>query len=256
MTTETIAAPGAAAETAPDVKVETPEVTTPDADESAKQQPEADPIKALEQRLEKERARMERRIDRKHAEAAQAKERVRYLEEQLQRAQTQQPQEGEQTQQRQASPDDIDRMADQRAQEIVQARELQKRVGSILEQGKAIPDFDRLCNDLNAEIAFYDKGKPSAFLEAVMDSDKPHALLAHLGQNPDIAEELNGLSPAQLGRRLARIEADLTAKPEGPKPSKAPKPLEPVKGSATTGEPNPKDTAAWIAWRNKQTTRR
>jgi DNA-binding MarR family transcriptional regulator len=70
-------------------------------------------------------------------------------------------------------------------------------------------------------------------MEAVLEvADKPTELLYHLGKNPDIAEDLSGLSPYKLAQKLTRIEAEL--KESGSKKtSSAPKPLQEVRGSAS-----------------------
>lgn len=79
-------------------------------------------------------------------------------------------------------------------------------------------------------------GKPTPLGEAILESDDPPALIKFLADNPDVAAELEGLSPAQLGRKIGRIEAQMAAKP-APKPvSKAPQPVKPI--SASRGQPN------------------
>ena len=90
------------------------------------------------------------------------------------------------------------------------------------------------------------KGMPTALGEALLDADEPAKLLHHLGRHPEIAETLQGLTPAQLGRRLGRIEADM--KTAAPAPSKAPKPLEPVRSVAANAGPSP-DSPDYMAWK-------
>jgi hypothetical protein len=89
-------------------------------------------------------------------------------------------------------------------------------------------------------------------MEVVLESDKPEALLYHLGKNPDLAAELTDLSPTQLARKLDRIERDMASALK-PKSSNAPKPLEPVKGVASDSElgPNLSD-AEWMRRREAQ----
>ena len=72
-------------------------------------------------------------------------------------------------------------------------------------------------------------------LVSELDSDDPKALIWHLNQNPDLASELADLTPAQLGRRIGRIEAQMSTKPQ-PKPvSKAPAPARPATRSTRSG---------------------
>lgn len=256
MTTENTAAPGAAVEApAPDV-VETPEVTNP---ETATETPEqTDPVKALEERLEKERKKFERRLNAKHAQAAQALERARHLEQQLQER-TAQPQD----EPKQFDPRDIDRIATERAEAIARAREVDRRGSEITAQlKKALGGMDEvtaLVEVLTEEAGPLIDPRSRGWTplgEAVSEAEDPAALLIYLRENEDIAASLRGLTPAQLGRKVALIEKEMGTKKAEPKPSNAPKPLAPVKSAAkSTGEPDIKDTAAWIRWKNQQERR-
>jgi chromosome segregation ATPase len=243
MTTETNDLAGAGSEIVAPEHVETPEVTTPESNQE-EQQPKEDTAKDDSDKTLK---RLQRRIDRVTAARYQAEAEARQLRELVSRfEQRTQPEEVQQ----QIKPEDIDRLATQRAQEIAQTREMQARVNSVLEQGRAVAGFDDLCNTVNEEVAFYEDGKPTAFLEAVLDSDKPHELLTYLGQNPDIAESLSGLSAARLGRKLEAIEREM----KSAKVSKAPAPLAPVKPKgASVAKPDAQmSDAEWYAQRRKR----
>jgi hypothetical protein len=100
-------------------------------------------------------------------------------------------------------------------------------------------------------------GRPKPAIEAVFESDSPAEVIEWLTDpdNIDEAERISRLSAAQAGRAIARLEDTLkAAKAAGkPKASKAPAPLEAVRGQGSvTGAPNPSDTKAWINWRNEQ----
>lgn len=90
-----------------------------------------------------------------------------------------------------------------------------------------------------------------ALVEAAMETDKPHAVLYHLGQNPDEAIRIAAMkSDAKRGAALAKVAAALSA-PPAPKPvSKAPAPIEPVSGAARAevGPQGPKEIGAWMKW--------
>jgi len=91
--------------------------------------------------------------------------------------------------------------------------------------------------------------------KAILESDDAAALLHHLGTNPDLAAELNGLSPAQLGRRIERFEAQMKAKPQ-PKPvSKAPEPARPISASRSSGNLADLPMDEYIASRRAQGAR-
>lgn len=259
MTTELMPAPGVAAEkVTPDV-VQNPDVTNPETEKEAPEQ--TDPVKALEERLEKERKKFERRLNAKHAQAAQATERARHLEEQLQARLSQ---DRPQDEPRQFDPADIDRIATERAEVIARAREVDKRGTEITRSlEKALgtrEDVNALVEVITEEAGPLIDRKSGSWTplgEAISEADDPAALLIYLRDNEDIAASLRGLSPAQLGRKVARIEAELGTKKDEPKASAAPKPLEPVKAKAkSTGEPDISDTSAWIKWRNAQERRR
>jgi flagellar biosynthesis GTPase FlhF len=247
MTTETETASGAAVEQVAPVETvnETPEVTTPESSEAT---PPADADKPEKDESRKAVERMERRIGRVTAARYQAEARAQQLEAELARYQQQTQTQDEPQQIR---PEDIARLASEQAQQMVQAQALTSKVQSVMQAGQKLPGFDEACNTVNDEVPFYERGKPSAFLEAVLDSEAPHKLLAHLGQNPDLAADLQGLTAAQLGRRIARIEADMNKPAEQPKPSSAPKPLAPVKATSAPATPSP-DSEDFMAWKLKQ----
>ena len=98
-----------------------------------------------------------------------------------------------------------------------------------------------------------------ALIEAAMETEKPHAVLHYLGQNPDEAIRIASMkSDAKRGAAIAKMAATLTTKAanalaetERPRPvSRAPAPMEPVSGAARTdtGALGPKDIGAWMKW--------
>lgn len=236
---DTITDPGASETPAPDV--DNPEVTTPETAES--NETESDPLKALEARLEKERSRMERRINRKHAEAATANERVRELEARL--SQYDQPKE-----EADSAPVDIDKLANERAAEMLTVKQVETRSNEVFAAGVKVygDKFQEAVATVIDEAGplIQRNGKPTPLGEAILDADKPAELLHHLSQNPDLADQLRGLSPAQIGRRVAKIEADI-AKTE-PKRSNAPAPLTPVRAASSKSDPQP-GSSDYIAWK-------
>lgn len=218
-----------------------PEVVTPEAT------PEVDPAEAEKLERDKSIRRMERRIDRKHAEAAEAKARVSYLEEQL-RQQAPRPTEEEPAP---VTRVQFEQAVAERAKELSRIGRFNDQCDAIAAKGKKeFPDFTDTISSLSADLPLFDgRGQPTAAMQIVLEADNPSALLHYLGKNPDIASELADLTPIQLARRLDRIEREM--KPTR-SPSSAPKPLEPVKGTAKSDEPPINDTARWIEWSMKQ----
>lgn len=142
-----------------------------------------------------------------------------------------------------------------------EASEVERRTGVVESLAKAWgPEkFNEVAGELDDIFGgLTDRsGRPKPAIEAVFESDSPAAVIEWLTdpENVDEAERISGMSAAQAGRAIARLEDKLAAaKSAGkPQPSKAPAPLEAVRGQGSvTGAPNPSDTKAWINWRNEQ----
>lgn len=154
---------------------------------------------------------------------------------------------------------DIDRIATQRAAEMVQQRELLEASNRTAEKGAAeYKDWEQartaLVTNFRDELA----AKPE-FLEAVTALDHGHAVFRHLGLNPEDADRILSLPSAKMGVELAKLERKLSAPAETkPAPvSKAPKPIKPIAGTATP-EPDPEkmDMDEWVKWRRTQLKKR
>lgn len=93
-----------------------------------------------------------------------------------------------------------------------------------------------------------------AMLEAAMETDKPHAVLYHLGQNPDEAIRIAALpSDAKRGAALAKLAATLDAPREPPAQSKTPDPIRPLNRGGGNPEPRPDGTQDdYTKWYEKQ----
>jgi hypothetical protein len=119
--------------------------------------------------------------------------------------------------------------------------------------------FDEVASDLDEAFGgLTDRsGAPKPAIEAVFESDNPTAVIEWLAdpENSDEAERISKLSAVKAGREIAKLESKIAAKAvqDKPEPSKAPKPLEPVRGvTKVNGMPDPKNTRAWMDWRNAQ----
>ena len=98
---------------------------------------------------------------------------------------------------------------------------------------------------------------PPTFLEAIADLGRDDGAKVYydLGKNPDEAARILGLPPAKMAMALAKMA---TATPPAKPVSKAPAPITPLSGNATTrsdAEPDGKDLKQWAAWFNKQRNR-
>lgn len=221
---ETNVSPGADTQIpAPELAV-TPEVAAPENVATQPEQPqEEDPhaksIRSMERRIQRlTAARYEAQ-----ARAEQAQREANELKAKFQEPAQQQPQQ-------------VDPVA--LAREIAAVERITDKANTIAKEGEKrfAGEFAQSLRAVTVEAGplFEPNGKPTSLGEAVLEADDPAALLHHLGKNPDLAAELEGLSPVQVARKVARIEAQMQA-PKEPKQSTAPKPIAPVKGKREEG---------------------
>lgn len=240
MNTETQVSPDAETQNpAPVIANETPEVATPEAVETA-QTPSEDAEDG-----DKSLKRMQRRIDRRTADLYRERAERERLTQELESLRAQNnPQE----------PAQLDeRTIEQKAIQIARRAQVADKSNAVYSQGKEkFPDFDESLTTVIAEAGpLIDRtGFPTALGSAVLESDKPEALIDYLGKNPEVAETLAGLSPTQLARRLVRIEDQMNAKP---KISAAPTPLKPVKPASSSDGPSDQDDVD--TWMKKERAR-
>lgn len=253
MTTETMTGAGAPADTIAPDQQHHPDLAAPGSDDGKQpQQTGATPDSGDD--ADKSLKRLQRRIDRVTAARYQAEARAQQLEAELDRYR-QQPA-AEQIDQDAVPRSEVDRIAATRAEEIASVRQVADRSNAVAAAGKKAYGEEAFAASLHAVIdeagPLIDRyGRATPLGEAILDADKPAALLHYLGRNPDVSEQLAGLSPAALGRRIARIEADMQAKSAAPKPSSAPKPLSQPRGASAAHAIDPTDTRRWIEARNK-----
>lgn len=219
---------------------ETAELAQPqsDAEGAADQSPDSDdsPDKGLTEE-QKTIRKLTRRIERLTAKRGASEREAEILRQQLaefQQRVSQQDDDGEPAK-RQLSESDIERIARERAEEMTRQRAIGERVGKVLKEGSKLDGFNQAVDAVAEVVPFMDKrGKPTPFIEAVLDADNPAQLLKYLGDNPEIAEDLADLSPAQLGRRIGKLEEKL-ASAKKVSASSAPKPLQPLKAGNAGG---------------------
>lgn len=151
------------------------------------------------------------------------------------------------------SEEEVERRAAIKAEQAEFAKTVSSKTQAMLKAGKAYEDFNDLAAEVAEDLPFLDsKGRPTPFILALLDADKAEIsaeLMIHLARNPEVRDELVGLSERQMARKLALIETSIAKKPE--QRSRAAKPIEPLGGNAR-GDPDPSDTRSWIAARNRQ----
>jgi len=247
MTTDTTAATGAAADTpAPELTANELGNAEPNANESAEpsQQPELSEHERTAKKLERRVGTVTRQKYEALARAQQVEQENQRLREELARHASQ-PKDGTATQEgeRPRAEPRVDTEAEihRRAAEIAAANEATRRANEILESGrkKFGETFVEAARTVMEEAGplYRQNGLPTALGEAISEADGPAALLHYLGQNPDDAAELRGLSAAALGRRIAKLETQIAAEP---KPQSAPT-HKPVAGSGTPKSKSPSE---------------
>lgn len=232
MTTEVQAAPDVAAQipTSDDIAPQTPEVAAPETSADSTPKDTAQPDEAND--ADKSVKRLQRRIDRVTAARYQAEAEARQLREQIQRYEQRAQPQAEQ-EKPSFDPSQIDEIVRTRASEIAKVNEVAARSNKTFEAGvKAHGDAfkESIAVVIDEAGPLIDRrGMPTPLGEAILDSDASENLLHYLGQNPDVAASLEGLSAAQIGRRIERIETQMAAK----KVSQVPRALTPVTPSGT-----------------------
>lgn len=112
---------------------------------------------------------------------------------------------------------------------------------------KDTPEFDDIFQD------FIDSGHLTPAVDrAVLESDRPAAVVKYLHENPDEAEKIATLSDFRVAIEIGKIEAKLTAPTK--KMSSAPAPIAPIGGKGAVGEidPEKESPSEYAARRNKE----
>jgi hypothetical protein len=122
--------------------------------------------------------------------------------------------------------------------EAKEAQERQKVIetwASKVQAAKAsMPDFDDI-------VASSDVVVNDDIRDAILESDVGPQILYHLAENDDVAKRIAGLSPKQALREIGKLEARFEVKETAPPPpitrSKAPAPINPLRGSSPADVP-------------------
>lgn len=221
---------------------------------------------------ERERARMQRGIDRRTRQLAETRAQMQQLQQQL-ASLTNKPNQNDNHTTSQGDSEPLTLTREQLA-EMVKA-EAQKLAPSLNEQNAAVEKrksvvqslattwgqerFDELSSDLDDAFGGLtdSSGRPKPAIEAVFEADNPAPLIEYLADpdNSDEAEAISRMSPVQAGKAIARLEDKLKGAKakDKPQPSKLPPPIDPPRGKGGASvAPDPSDTKAWIRYRNEQ----
>ena len=126
-----------------------------------------------------------------------------------------------------------------RQQALAREQEAQQKIiqswAQKVQAAKAeMPDFDDM-------VASSDVVVNNAVRDAILESDVGPKILYHLAENNDLAKKIAGLSPNAALREIGKLEARFEAKPQTAQTapvvkSKAPTPIQPIRGGA--GQPD------------------
>ena len=225
-TPENVAAPAPGTEAAPDVETQ--------AEKKSFTQEELNEI------IQKEKAKAEAKAERRALKAyRETLEKFAPLQQQP-KAEVQPADTGRPTREQFENVDDyVEAMADwklgqrdqqaRQKQQAQQAQTLAAKTENFYSEAEKIPGFDREAFDelpLTRHIA-----------EALIESEAPAKLMAHMAANPEEVARIASLSPARQAAEIGKLETKLAS---APKVSNAPAPIKPIgtRGSGTNSEPS------------------
>ncbi len=198
------------------------------------------------EKLEKTIERLQKRIDKKTGSEKTLQKQLDALQKQLEAKQA----EGEAV----LTEDEVQTRAERIAAERVAEKEFTRACNKLAEDAtKVDKKFDDKVKEMGEEIGPI----PSAMIGILEDLDNGGAILAHLVNNVDDAEEIYKLPLPKMALKLSKLSTEIAAKAKPKKQiSNVPEPNEPVTASSKTvafDPTNPKiSDKDWIERRNKQ----
>lgn len=189
-----------------------------------------EPVETSEEkiaRLEREVHGRQKKIDKQTAKLSAEREEKRLYRERLEQIHN-----AQNPNQRQLSPEQAlqerARMVEIETEAVVTIKGLMKQDPKFADNLKALAE--------DAGPMLDSRNLPTPLLQQILECDKPQKVVSHLLKNPEVAAELEGLSPTRLAKKLAIMESQL----QSPKISKNPEPITPVgqrgKGTAKSVE--------------------
>jgi hypothetical protein len=150
----------------------------------------------------------------------------------------------------------VDQLARAYAERMVREQRDQEslttRIAAINEAGTKEfgEDFDKSVQNLNMAGI----GGPD-FLKVLTSIDGAEKVVTWLGKSENLNEAMRiaSMDPIQMGIEMTKLSGK-AAKALSKQISKAPPPVQGIEGGSSQSdatEPNPSDTRAWMAWRNK-----
>lgn len=252
-----------------DSEVKTSEVSQETNDDGTPKEAEKPEVKPEKTPEERERIRMQRGIDRKTRQAAEARARAEAAERRIaelearltpQKIGVDYQSESGDSEQLTLTKAEAQRLIEDEARKLAPtiakqvATEEQLRRSAIALKQELGDEFDELTDEL-------DEVLPKDKQLALLSVKNPAPLVRYLAdpENSAEVELLARMSDFQAGIAIASLQDKLARKAasEKPEPSNVPKPLEAVKAQGTVNNaPDPvKNPKAWIRWANEEEAR-
>ena len=210
--------------------------TEPEAKEPEESTDTKDPEKATTRRFE-------RRIDRAHKRAAEAQAKAELLEREIAdlkaKSQPQVPTNAPRMEDFTDVQEYAKAYAAHEKAEAIKDYEKKQRDQAVADQNqKMVQTWEANVSKAQAKYDDWDEVvgdiKPTTpWSYAMMEADNGPDIAHYLGTHPEEVKRIASMSPPSQFREIGKLELKLQAPPEPPKkPSKAPAPIEPVKGDA------------------------
>ena len=127
-------------------------------------------------------------------------------------------------------------LAAQKAEQLLQQRELERQQAAILETYHEKEEQARDKYEDFEDVAYNPSLKITTVMaQTIQASDVGPDVAYYLGLNPKEADRISRLSPFLQAKEIGKIEAKVAVSPPVKKPSNAPAPIQPVAARASSG---------------------
>jgi hypothetical protein len=166
-----------------------------------------------------------------------------------------------------ASQEEFNRAVAEEAERRAQVNEFNNRCNAVEDAGVALGE-DRWKAAKRNLALLDDEGRiPFELLSVALETERPEQVLLQLGEDPDRAAALLRMTPTKRALEIAKMSTTPPAKPTAPAPaagdppvSRAPEPIEPIRGRSAPPErdtpTDADDDATWLRKRNAELQRR
>lgn len=257
-----------------DVKkeVEQDEAEQVEAESEQTEEPKKDELIPVS-KLEHEKSSMQRRIDRQTAANRELNEKVQALQEQLSKIKPVESESDEPKEEDYESFEEFDQArVEHKAEKLAAEKERAFKQKQLAEQQHKLmqakrEEFESRKSQFRTEVSDYDEREQSfneiaayyqqklgdnetlkAVGQYILESDVSPQIIYQLGSDPDVVDEIVGLSPIKAVRKLFELENAFSAKK--PEKKQPPKPIESLKGKSkgtkTLANMSPEEALAWV----------